>query len=57
VPVLDGGHMLLFTIEAVRRKRLSVDARIKATWIGLIFVGALMIVANGNDLYKLITGS
>ncbi len=56
VPILDGGHMLLFTIEAVRRKRLSVDARAKATWIGLIFVGALMILANGNDLYKLITG-
>ena len=57
VPVLDGGHMLLFTIEAVRRKPLSVNARIKATWIGLIFVGALMIVANGNDIYKLITGA
>lgn len=50
VPVLDGGHLLLFTIEGLRRRRLSVQARIRATKIGMIFVGALMVVALFNDL-------
>lgn len=50
VPVLDGGHLLLFTIEAVRRKRLSVEARLRATKVGLFFVGGLMVVALFNDV-------
>jgi len=50
VPVLDGGHLLLFTIEAVRRRRLSMEARLRATKIGLVFVGGLMFVALFNDI-------
>lgn len=50
VPVLDGGHILLFTIEAVRRRRLSMEARLRATKIGLVFVGGLMLVALFNDI-------
>lgn len=53
VPVLDGGHILLFTIEAVRRRRLSLEARLRATKIGLIFVGGLMFVAIFNDIASL----
>jgi regulator of sigma E protease len=54
VPVLDGGHLMLFSLEAVRRKRLTVEARIKATKIGMLFVGALMFVALFNDLRSLL---
>jgi membrane-associated protease RseP (regulator of RpoE activity) len=50
VPVLDGGHLLLFTIEAVRRRRLSAEARIRATTIGLVFVGLLMVIGLFNDV-------
>jgi regulator of sigma E protease len=53
VPVLDGGHLLLFTVEAIRRKRLSVEARLRATKVGLFFVGGLMIVALFNDVTSL----
>jgi RIP metalloprotease RseP len=53
VPVLDGGHLMLFTIEAVRRRRLTVEARIRATKIGMVLVGALMLVALFNDLRSL----
>lgn len=53
VPVLDGGHLLLFTIEAVRRRRLSVEARIRATTIGLVFVGLLMVIGLFNDVGRL----
>jgi regulator of sigma E protease len=53
VPVLDGGHLLLFTVEAIRRKRLSVEARLRATKVGLFFVGGLMLVALFNDVTSL----
>jgi RIP metalloprotease RseP len=55
VPVLDGGHLLLFTIEAVRGRKLSSEARLKATRIGLLFVGALMLVALLNDFLSLVS--
>jgi RIP metalloprotease RseP len=54
VPVLDGGHLLLFVIEALRRRRLSTEARMKATKVGLLFVGALMFIALFNDLRSLL---
>jgi len=53
VPVLDGGHLLLFSIEAVRRKRLTAEARLRATKVGLVFVGVLMFVAIFNDVRSL----
>jgi regulator of sigma E protease len=53
VPVLDGGHLMLFTIEAVRRRRLTPEARLRATKVGLVFVGLLMAVALFNDVRSL----
>ena len=53
IPVLDGGHLLLFTVEAVRRKKLSMTARLRATQVGLVLVGALMAVALFNDVASL----
>ncbi|MDP2344070.1 MAG: RIP metalloprotease RseP [Deltaproteobacteria bacterium] len=53
VPVLDGGHLLLFTVEAVRRKKLSATARMRATQVGLLLVGALMVIAVFNDITSL----
>jgi regulator of sigma E protease len=54
VPVLDGGHLMLFSIEAIRRRRLTVEARIRATKIGMLFVGALMFIALFNDVRSLL---
>ena len=53
VPVLDGGHVLIFTIEAVTRRRLTVAARIKMIKVGLLAVGALMLIAIVNDVLGL----
>ena len=43
IPVLDGGHMMLFTVEAIRRRRLSPEARMRVTQVGLLLVGGLMV--------------
>ena len=50
VPVLDGGHLLLCLVEAVKRKPLSPEARERATLIGLAFLAVLLVLALRNDL-------
>lgn len=50
VPVLDGGHLVLTTIEAVRRKPLGERAMEWAFRGGLAFLLMLMLVATFNDL-------
>lgn len=50
VPVLDGGHLVLTTIEAVRRKPVSERAMEWAFRGGLAFLVLLMLVATFNDL-------
>ncbi|MDA3863540.1 MAG: RIP metalloprotease RseP [Deltaproteobacteria bacterium] len=53
VPILDGGHALLFTIEAIARKPLSLKFRAIVSWIGLVLVLALMAYGFKNDLVRL----
>ena len=54
VPVLDGGHLLLFSIEAVRRKRMSLAAQEKLLKVGLLLLGALMALAFFNDVMRIL---
>lgn len=50
VPMLDGGHLLFFVIEALRGKPLPEGVREMGTRIGLGMVIALMVFASWNDL-------
>jgi len=52
IPILDGGHVLIFTIEAIRRKPLSLNARIYITYAGLMLILALMVWAFKNDIVR-----
>ena len=52
IPVLDGGHLLFFTIEAVRRKPLSQRAREISAAVGLVIVLLLLLVATRNDIVR-----
>lgn len=54
VPLLDGGHLLFFTIEAVRGRALNDRAQEVAFRIGLAMVGVLMIFSTYNDIARLI---
>ena len=54
IPVLDGGHLLFLGIEAVRGRALSVQARMRFTTVGMVFVLALMVWAVGNDVLRVI---
>lgn len=52
VPVLDGGHILFFTIEALKGGPLSIRVREVANQVGFALLLALMVFALSNDLFR-----
>jgi regulator of sigma E protease len=55
IPLLDGGHLLFYMIEAVRGRPLSERAQEVGFRIGLAIVFMLMIFATFNDIVHLTT--
>jgi regulator of sigma E protease len=55
VPLLDGGHLLFYGIEAIRGRPLSDRAQEVGFRIGLAIVVMLMIFATFNDIIHLAT--
>lgn len=53
VPMLDGGHLLFYAIEAVRRRPLGPDAQEWAFRGGMLAILALMLFVTFNDLGNL----
>lgn len=53
IPMLDGGHLLFYFIEFIRRKPLSDMAKSVGLYFGLVFLVALMVLALSNDLSRL----
>lgn len=53
IPVLDGGHVLFLIYEVITRRKPSDKFMEIAQSIGLFFLFALLIYANGNDIVKL----
>jgi regulator of sigma E protease len=54
IPVLDGGHLLYYLVEVLRRKPLSEAAQMIGLRFGLIFLVSLMLVALYNDILRLV---
>ncbi len=55
IPLLDGGHLLFYAIEALRGRPLSERAQEVGFRIGLAIVFMLMIFATFNDIVHLTT--
>lgn len=53
IPVLDGGHLLFYFVEVVRRKPVSEKIQNLAYRIGASMLFALMLVAVFNDIARL----
>lgn len=56
IPILDGGYLFFFIIEAIRGKPLSIKMRERAQQIGLFIIIALMIFAFYNDIMRFLSG-
>ncbi len=52
VPQLDGGQATLVLIEAVRRRPVSARTRERATYVGVVLLAALLLLASRNDLLR-----
>lgn len=57
IPVLDGGHILFFLIEAIRRKPLSEKFVSISQKIGIALLVALMMLAFYNDILRILNPS
>jgi regulator of sigma E protease len=53
VPVLDGGHLFFFAVEAIIGRPVSVKYREKAQQVGIFLLLLLMIFAFANDIFRL----
>ena len=53
IPVLDGGHIVYYTIEAIRRKPVSEHVQALGLRIGMALILTLMVFALYNDLMRL----
>ncbi len=53
IPVLDGGHLAWYAIEAIRGKPVSERIQAMGMQVGMSLVLMLMVVAFYNDLFRL----
>lgn len=53
IPVLDGGHLVFFTVEALRGAPLSMRKMEIAQQVGLVLLMSLMFLALFNDVSRL----
>lgn len=53
IPILDGGHLVYYAVEAVRGKPVSERIQAMGLRVGLVLVGSLMLMALYFDLMRL----
>ncbi len=54
IPVLDGGHLFFFLIEAIRRRPIDIRYREIAQQVGLVLLLLLMVFAFYNDIARVL---
>ena len=52
IPALDGGHVLFLLVEIITRRQQSEKFLEYAQMAGMAFLFALLLFANGNDIYR-----
>jgi regulator of sigma E protease len=57
IPALDGGHIMFLLYEMITGREPHQKVMEYAQIIGIIFILGLVVFANGNDIYKAITGN
>jgi regulator of sigma E protease len=53
IPILDGGRLMFFVIELVKRKPPSARARSIASYVGIVLVVLIVAYALKNDVVRL----
>ena len=53
IPMLDGGHLVYYFIEAIRGKPVSEQIQIFGLKVGMLLLGSMMLLALFNDFMRL----
>lgn len=56
IPALDGGHVMFLLYEMITGRKPSDKFMEYAQTVGFVLLIALLLFANGNDIFKAITG-
>lgn len=56
IPALDGGHVMFLLYEMVSGRKPSDKFMEYAQMVGFLLLLALILFANGNDIYKALSG-
>jgi regulator of sigma E protease len=56
IPALDGGHVMFLLYEVITRRKPSEKFLEYAQYAGMLLLLALLLYANGNDIFKAVTG-
>lgn len=54
IPILDGGHLLFFTIEAIKGKPVSIRTMEIANQLGMVFILMLVGLTLFNDITRIV---
>lgn len=52
IPVLDGGHLFYYLIEAIKGSPVSEAFELRGQQVGMVILGALMVIAFYNDFQR-----
>ncbi|MCE5315364.1 MAG: RIP metalloprotease RseP [Armatimonadota bacterium] len=56
IPVVDGGHLVILAVEAIRCKRLTREQMQVITLIGMAILGVIFVTVIWSDLFKISQG-
>ena len=56
IPVLDGGQIVLVSIEAITNRPISRTIKEKVMLVGVAMILLLMVFATWNDIARLVLG-
>ncbi|MFN2426258.1 MAG: RIP metalloprotease RseP [Candidatus Binatia bacterium] len=56
IPILDGGHLMFMSFEAVRGRPLPLRVREYALGFGMMLIGTLMLFVVFHDILRLVVG-
>jgi regulator of sigma E protease len=54
IPILDGGNILLLTLEGIRRRDFSMSFKERFVQVGLVFLLVLFVIVMYNDVKRIL---
>jgi regulator of sigma E protease len=56
IPILDGGHLMFYTVEAIRRRPISMKRQEQIQKFGFVFLLTIFVLVFYNDISRIIKG-